>query len=111
MYKQKRFDETLSIAKEIARINELHYGSEHIMYGEALSNLGSVYYRLTDGVRCATSMLRAFMITKNTHGDESKEALIMRGKLLSFNVPDGETADGISQEEYIARLKFHDKEL
>ena len=111
MYKQKRYDESLSVAKEIARLNEFNHGNEHILYGEALSNMGSVYYRLGDSARCATHMLRAFTITNNAHGKDSKEALIMRGKLLTFKVPDGETTEGISQEEFLARLKLHDQEL
>lgn len=111
MYKQKKYDETLSIAREIIRLNEFNYGSEHIKYGEALSNIGSVYYRLSDYSRCATHMLRSFMITKSTYGEDSKEALIMRGKLLTFHVPDGETTEGISQDEYLARMAVHDKEL
>jgi len=67
--------------------------------------LGAVSYRVNAKVDCELAMKRALYIIIRKFGDESKEALLHRGKMLTFGIADAETTAGLSYEEYLEELE------
>jgi len=73
IYKQGRYEEVLSVSKEIVRIHEVIDGPEAEMTAKALQNVGSVAHRLQLMDECANSMNRALYIINQKYGRNSKE--------------------------------------
>lgn len=73
IYKQGRYEEVLSLSKEIVRIHEVIDGPEAEMTAKALQNVGSVAYHLQLMDECANSMNRALYIINQKYGRNSKE--------------------------------------
>lgn len=75
IYKQGRYEEVLSLSKEIVRIHEVIDGPEAEMTAKALQNVGSVAYHLQLMDECANSMNRALYIINQKYGRNSKEVI------------------------------------
>eukprot|EP01038_Epipyxis_sp_PR26KG_P007874 gene7874-10689_t len=104
LYKQGRYEEVLSFAKEIVRIHEMLDGVEHVNTAHALGNLGSVAFRIGNEEECELAMNRALFIMIKVYGAESKEVLMQRGKMLTFRIKHAETTSGLSHEDYLYEL-------
>lgn len=107
IFRQQKFERIIEIAKEIVLINEQIDGQDHINTGKALENLGAVLFRLGNSRidECHNVMMRAINIFIKEYGPESKEVLLLRGKMMTFRVPDAQTTTGISYDVY----KSHDE--
>jgi hypothetical protein len=105
IYKQGRYEELMTLSKEIVAIHESLDGPEHENTGKALGNLGSVACRLFKMRECGLAMNRQLYILLSIYGDNSKEVLLQRGRMLSFKVPDGETSVGISYADYLEEIE------
>ena len=103
-YKQKNFDEAVTISQEILRITEQLDGVEHLNTALALTNVANALWVKGDTILCHTKMSRALNILIKVYGPESKEVLHHRGKMLSFQVPDAKYIEGLSYEDYLDEL-------
>lgn len=101
IYKQERYEDVFDISKEIVSIHEKIDGPEHENTARALGNLGSAAYRLEKWTICHDAMNRALYVWIAKYGEESKEVLLHRGKMLTFHVPFAKTTMGISYEDYM----------
>lgn len=104
-FKQGRFNDLLQISKEIVEIHETLDGPEAEITGRALGNVGATAFRLKRARDCEYSMKRALYILLKIYGEDSKEALLHRGRMLTFHVPDAERTVGWSYNEYIDQLE------
>lgn len=104
-FKQGRFNDLLQISKEIVEIHETLDGPEAEITGRALGNVGATAFRLKRHRDCELSMKRALYIILKIYGEDSKEALLHRGRMLTFSVPDAERTVGWSYNEYINQLE------
>lgn len=102
MFRQERFEEIYEIANQIVRIHEAVDGYEAEITGKAWGNIGTVAHRLGYGKECNLAMLRALYIMLLHKDPESRDVLMHRGKMLSFQVPDAESTTGLSHNAYIA---------
>lgn len=100
IYKQGRFDEVEELSKEIVLIHEKIDGVEHLNTAMALGNVGAVSYRLKHYEDCNFAMERALYILLREYGEESKEILMHRAKMMTFQVPGAEHSLGLSYESY-----------
>ncbi len=66
----------------------------------ALANYGSAAFRTKDTALCRVVMSRALYIVRQIHGDNSREVMLQRAKMMTFGLSEGETAEGYTQEEY-----------
>lgn len=73
MYKRELFDRVFEISKQIVKIHEVLDGPEHVATANALSNVGSVAYKLKQTGYCDLIMNRALYIFLKEHGENSKE--------------------------------------
>jgi hypothetical protein len=107
MFRQQRFEDLLELSKQIVRIHETMDGFEAVMTGKALGNAGTVAHRLGLQKECELYMKRALYIMLHAGGFEenSRDVLMHRGKMLSFQIKDGETTPGISYDEYVDILE------
>lgn len=110
MYRQHRFEELFDLSKEIVRIHETLDGPDSVMVGKALGNVGTVADRLGLRRECELAMKRSLYIMLHAGGlaPDSREVLITRGKMMSFQIKDGETTEGLTHEEYM-RLMGNDE--
>ena len=111
VYKLKKFEDALAISKEIVTIYEQVYGYEHIKTSEALGNLASASFRLQLHDHCALAMYRALHIIIKKFGEDSKEVLLHRAKMLTFNISDGETSEGLDYESAMEKYDHLKNEL
>lgn len=100
IYQQERFDETFQMSREILRIHSVLDGPESGPFADALGNVGSVAHRVKNKKLCEIAMKRQLRILLDKHGAESKEVLIQRARMMSFQIKDGEVSDGFSQLDY-----------
>lgn len=102
MYRQHRFEELFDLSKEIVKIHETLDGPDSVMVGKALGNVGTVADRLGLRRECELAMKRSLYIMLHAGGlqPDSREVLITRGKMMSFQIKDGETTEGLTHEEY-----------
>ncbi len=105
LFKQRRFKELLALSKEIVEIHETLDGPEAEITARALGNIGAVAFRINKNKECEWSMKRALYIFLKIFGEDSREAMLHRGKMLTFHVPDAENTKGWSYSEYIDRLE------
>ena len=103
MFRQQRFEELFEISKQIVKIHETLDGYEGLMTGKALGNMGTVAHKLDLKDECEYAMKRALYIMLHEGGlaQDSRDVLMHRGKMLTFQVPDAERTDGLSYDEYI----------
>ena len=92
IYKQGRYEEVLSLSKEIVRIHEVIDGPEAEMTAKALQNVGSVAYHLQLMDECANSMNRALYIINQKYGRNSKEVRAACN-IVSISVSDDPSID------------------
>ena len=111
VYKLKKYNEALTISKTILKIYENIHGYEDIKTSDALSNVGSVAYRLQNKDLCEFVMQRALYIIIKTHGLQSKEVLLHRGRLLTFQIANGKTSKGLSYEDAVEQFEHIYDEL
>lgn len=104
LHKQRRFDDGFEVASEIVTIHEKIDGPEHLNTAHALSNAGSAAYRLNKKQEVEWAMNRALYILIKAHGEDAKEVLLHRGRMLTFHVPYAQTSTGISYEDYTYEL-------
>lgn len=104
MYQQKKYDELVDAAQEIVRIHEGVDGRESLKTAQALGNVGSVSNRLGRTKECGIAMNRALYIMIKEYGDESKEVLLHRAKMLTFQISEGRDGPGLSYEDYKSEL-------
>lgn len=105
LFKQGRFYDLLQISKEIVEIHETLDGPEAEITGKALGNLAATAYRANKKRDCELAMKRGLHILLKKHTEDSKEVLLHRGKMLSFQIADGETTLGLSYSEYVDQLE------
>jgi Tetratricopeptide repeat len=86
VFRQGRHQDGFGIAQEIVRLHEVNDGVEHLNTGNALNNLAAVAFRLGKKAIVDVSMKRTLHIYINTYGDDSKEVLLHRAKMLTFKV-------------------------
>jgi predicted HTH domain antitoxin len=104
MYQQKKYDELVDAAQEIVRIHEEVDGKESLKTAQALGNVGSVSNRLGRTKECGIAMNRALYIMIKEYGEESKEVLLHRAKMLTFQISEGRDGPGLSYEDYKSEL-------
>lgn len=100
LYNQEKFTEVVDTAKEIVRIHEKRDGPESKKTADALGNLASVSFQIGDFVTCHYSMRRALHILLQLYPEESKEILVHRARMLTFQVPHAKIDRGLSYEDY-----------
>ncbi|RYG96600.1 tetratricopeptide repeat protein [archaeon] len=100
LYKQFNFKEMFQVAKAIVEIHEKLDGVESLKTAQALSNLGSAAYRVKNKKETDFAMNRALYILIKVYGNESKEVLLHRGRMLTFQIPYAETSSGLSYDDY-----------
>lgn len=100
LYKQGRLSELVELSKEIVSIHEELDGPESELTGKALGNVGAVACRIELRTDCERAMARALYILLQKHGEESKEVLMHRGKMLTHQIPGAETTAGLSYDDY-----------
>ena len=104
LYQQFKYDAAYDISKEIVRLHEINDGYEHLNTANALSNHGSSTFRLKLKDECELVMKRALHIFIKEFGIESKEVLKHRGKMLTFQIEDGRTSEGLNYNDYLDEL-------
>jgi hypothetical protein len=104
MYQQKKYDELVDASQEIVRIHEEVDGKESLKTAQALGNVGSVSNRLGRTKECSIAMNRALYIMIKEYGDDSKEVLLHRAKMLTFQISEGREGFGLSYEAYKSEL-------
>lgn len=100
IYKQERYEELLELSQQIVHIHEQLDGPEHESTARALGNVGSVAFRINRKEECNLAMSRAMHIWVKKFGENSKEVLLHRGKMLTFRLPNAETTLGMSYSDY-----------
>lgn len=100
LYEQVKFEEAFEVAKEVLRIHTKLYGPDDEETMKALGNFGSVACRMNRQTVCDLVMYRMMDIAIKLYGKESKQALLQRGRLLTFKVPHGDKHEGIDQEMF-----------
>lgn len=105
LYLQDRYEETFELSQEISRIHGVIDGTDSAEYADALGNVGSVANRMKEIRLCEAAMKRQLRILLDKHGPAAKEVLIQRARMLSFKIFDGETSEGISQEDFEVRME------
>lgn len=101
LHKQQDYEQSYVISKQIVEIHEKVDGPESENTARALGNLGSASYRLKHARECEVAMNRALYIWLQRYGENSKEVLLHRGKMLTFQVPFGKTSMGLSYDDYL----------
>ena len=104
VYQQGKFEDVVDVAEDIVKIHEVLDGPEAFITAEALGNVASVAHRLGKKDTCRLAMERALYIMIKTYGAQSKEVLLHRGKMLTFQIPDGRESAGMSHEAYLEYL-------
>ena len=104
VYKRGIYSEVLEVSKEIVTIHEVLDGPESVATAHALSNVGSVAYRLKDTAYCELVMNRALYIFLAEYDQGSKEVMVHRGRMLTFHVPFADTGAGLSHEDFLYEL-------
>lgn len=101
LHKQQDFEQSYLISKQIVEIHEKLDGPESENTARALGNLGSASFRLKRTRECEVAMNRALYVWLQRYGENSKEVLLHRGKMLSFQVPFAKTSMGLSYDDYL----------
>lgn len=101
IHKQQDFEQSYVISKQIVEIHEKLDGPESENTARALGNLGSASFRLKHARECEVAMNRALYIWLQRYGENSKEVLLHRGKMLTFQVPFAKTSMGLSYDDYL----------
>lgn len=109
VYKLKKYEKALDISKRIVKIYEELHGKEHRKTADALGNLASAAFRLSSQEVCEYAMQRMMYILLKTHAPESKEVILHRARMLTFQIEDGETTQGLSYKE--AKKEYRHLEL
>lgn len=104
LFTQEKYAEVVDTAKEIVRIHEKLDGPESKKTADALGNLASVAFQTGDFITCHYSMRRALYILKQMYEEDSKEILLHRGKMLTFQVPHAKIDPGLSYDDYLYEL-------
>lgn len=76
LYKRGKYEDVLSISREITKIHEALDGPEHIKTADALGNVGATAFRLGFSEECELAMNRALYIIIKEYGPESKEVTL-----------------------------------
>lgn len=101
IHKQQDFEQSYVISKQIVEIHEKLDGPESENTARALGNLGSASFRLKHARECEVAMNRALYIWLQRYGENSKEVLLHRGKMLTFQIPFAKTSMGLSYDDYL----------
>lgn len=102
LFKQGRMTDLVDLSKEIVHIHEELDGPESELTGKALGNVGAVACRVNLRTECNRAMSRALYILLQSYGEDSKEVMLHRGKMLTFQVPDAENTGGLSYTDFLA---------
>ena len=105
VYQQGKFEDVVDVAEDIVKIHEVLDGPEAFITAEALGNVASVAFRLGKKETCRLAMERALYIMIKTYGAQSKEVLLHRGKMLTFQIANGRESAGMSHEAYLEYLE------
>ena len=110
VYQQGKFEEVATIATDILKIHETLDGPEALITAEALGNVASVSFRLGRKKPCELAMDRALHIMIQQYGAQSKEVLLHRGKMLTFQIAnaDNQERTGMSYDAYLEYLEDND---
>lgn len=110
VYQQGKFEEVATIATDILKIHETLDGPEALITAEALGNVASVSFRLGRKKPCELAMDRALHIMIQHYGAQSKEVLLHRGKMLTFQIPNADKQEriGMSYDAYLEYLDDND---
>jgi hypothetical protein len=110
VYQQGKFEEVVTIATDILKIHETLDGPEALITAEALGNVASVSFRLGRKKPCELAMDRALHIMIQQYGAQSKEVLLHRGKMLTFQIAnaDNQERTGMSYDAYLEYLEDND---
>ena len=110
VYQQGKFEEVATIATEILKIHETLDGPEALITAEALGNVASVSFRMGRKKPCELAMDRALHIMIQQYGAQSKEVLLHRGKMLTFQIPNADNQErvGMSYNAYLEYLEDND---
>ena len=111
VYSQRRFAEALNISREIVKLHEQADGVEHLNTGQALNNLGSSLYRLQHPIECGLVMQRALYIFLRQYDNGSKEIMMHRAKMLTFQIRGAETSSGLSYDDFLDEMDEMDPEI
>jgi hypothetical protein len=105
LYAQRKYEDVHRLAHDIVAIHESKDGKEALMTAKALGNVGNVAFRLGKSAECALVMKRALYILIKEYGAESKEVLLHRAQMLTFQIRDGEISAGLSYDDYLEELE------
>ena len=110
VYQQGKFEDVATIATDILKIHETLDGPEALITAEALGNVASVSFRLGRKKPCELAMDRALHIIIKQYGAQSKEVLLHRGKMLTFQIPNADNQEriGMSYNAYLEYLEDND---
>ena len=110
VYQQGKFEEVATIATDILKIHETLDGPEALITAEALGNVASVSFRLGRKKPCELAMDRALHIMIQQYGAQSKEVLLHRGKMLTFQIANADNQErrGLSYDAYLEYLEDND---
>jgi hypothetical protein len=99
-YEQVKMEEAFEVAKEVVRIHTNLYGPNDEETAKALGNFASVACRMRREDICRLVMYRVTDILINLHGLQSNPVLLQRGRMMTFQVPEGDKHEGIDQETF-----------
>jgi len=115
LFKQQRYDLIYDLAFDILAIHEEMDGVESLETAKALTNVGSVAWKLKRGEVARVATLRMLDIYEHhdwgDREDYEKHVMLAKARLMSYQHPNGDTVDGISHAEYRMRLQEEEDEL
>ena len=111
LFQQKRFDDIFDLSLEILRIHELIDGPESKETAMALSNVGQVAFRTKRINECRWASYRYLYIQLKEYATDGPEVLLARARLMQYGFRDGETAPGMSYDEYMTEREEWERNL
>jgi len=114
LFKQQRYDLIYDLAFDILAIHEEMDGVDHLDTAKALTNVGSVAWKLKRGEVSRVATLRMLDIYENHEFEDresyEKHVMLAKARLMSYQHPQGETIGGISYAEYKQRIQKEEDE-
>jgi hypothetical protein len=108
LFKQNRFDLIYDLSWDIVTDNEELHGVDDLEVAKALTNVGSVAWKLQKGDIARLVSLRMLGIYQGHDFDdkdaEEKAVLTARARLMSYQQEGGDVMSGISHKEFQERL-------
>jgi len=115
LFKQQRYDLIYDLAFDILGIHEEADGVESLEVAKALTNVGSVAWKLRRGEVARVATLRMLDIYEHFDWKEREEyekhVMLAKARLMSYQQPNGDTTDGISHAEYKKRIQAEEDKL